>query len=690
MQGVPVLIAGSEDIMTKHMHDLAELSWRLAGFVPNDWLDRSIDDFQTRAEIAPVPANVPGSVQQALRDAGVLPDWTRGLAARACEWVENRHWVFYAELPDAWVRGDYAAGGARDASPTRRARLCCDGLDYEGMVRVNGRAAGTFCGSFIPHTFDLGPYLKPTGNTLEIIFTEPPRWLGQMGFTSRMTEWKTRFNYTWDWTSRLVQLGITDSIRLQICDGPELGQVACTAGLEGDARRPLGSLRIDAEVRGSMPDGGTIEAALTDRDGAVLADATIPCEGFVRDGLRWDKLPIEIWWPNGTGAQPLYHLVIRLLDAGGGELDRVSRRVGFRRIEWRPCDGAPEGAEPWICVVNGRPVFLQGVNWTPVRPNYADVTPDQVRARVEVYRDLGCNLLRVWGGATLESETFYDCCDEMGLMVWQEFPLSSSGLDNWPPEDEIAIREMTGIAESYVMRRRHHPSLIVWCGGNELQGGPDGSKDGIGMPVDQSHPMIAALADLVARLDPTRRFLPTSSSGPRFGADPGDFGKGLHHDVHGPWLLPEGTLDGAERYWSGDDALFRSEVGVPGASPADVIEEYSGGLAVMPASADNPLWRRTLWWIQWPEFLAEHGREPVDLTEFVAWSQDRQAKGLVLAAKSCKGRFPSCGGFIVWMGHDCFPCTANTAIVDYHGRPKPAALALKEVFAATPDAPASS
>ncbi len=674
--------------MAKRTHDLAGLGWKLAGFVPNDWLERSIDDFQMRADVAPVPAKVPGSVQNALRDAGVLPDWTEGLNARACEWVENRHWIFYADLPDSWLSRGAGSPNGGDASRIRT-RLRCDGLDYEGMIRVNGWAAGTFRGSFVPHVFDLSPYLKPTGNTLEIIFTEPPRWLGQMGFTSRMTEWKTRFNYTWDWTSRLVQLGVTGAITLETSDGPELGAVTCRAMVEGDASHPVGTLRIAAEVLGDKLDGMTINATLADRDGAVVEDASVLCAGFAAEGLRWDLLPIELWWPNGMGPQKLYRLVIRMLDADGVEIDRVSRSVGFRTIEWRACDGAPNTAEPWICAVNDRLVFLQGVNWTPVRPNYADVTPEQVRERVELYRDLGCNLLRVWGGATLETEPFYDCCDEMGLLVWQEFPLSSSGLDNWPPEDETAIREMSDIARTYVMRRHHHPSLIVWCGGNELQGGPDGSKEGVGKPVDRSHPMIAALADVVTRLDPGRRFLPTSSSGPRFGADPAEFGMGVHHDVHGPWLLPEGTLDGAARYWEADDALFRSEVGVPGASPADIIGEFSGGLPAMPASADNPLWRRTLWWIQWPEFLEEHGREPVDLDEFVAWSQNRQANGLVLAAKSCKGRFPSCGGFIVWMGHDCFPCTANTAIVDYHGRPKPAALALKEVFMTEPCAPGS-
>jgi beta-mannosidase len=282
----------------------------------------------------------------------------------------------------------------------------------------------------------------------------------------------------------------------------------------------------------------------------------------------------------------------------------------------------------------------------------------------------------------LESHAFYRACDEMGLLVWQEFPLSSSGLDNWPPEDPDAVEQMAAIVESYVVRRCHHASLLLWCGGNELQGGPDGEKAGVGRPIDETHPMIARMAEVVATRDPGRRFLPTSSSGPRFDADPAEFGHGVHHDVHGPWSLPGGTLESARRYWEQDDSLFRSEVGAPGAGPEDLIEEYSGGLPTMPASAENPLWRRSSWWIEWDEFLASCGSDAGDpsLSEFVAWSASRQARALELAARSVKRRFPRAGGFIVWMGHDSFPCTANTAVLDFYGRMKPAARALAEVF----------
>jgi beta-mannosidase len=405
----------------------------------------------------------------------------------------------------------------------------------------------------------------------------------------------------------------------------------------------------------------------------TLADgARVLRTGEFVDTLTWDNLPVERWWPNGHGTQKLYTVTCVPVDGG----ESRSWRVGFKAVRWEPCAGAPAGADPWLCVVNDRPIFLQGVNWSPIRPNFADVTEAEVRTRLETYRDLGCNVLRVWGGAVLEKESFYNACDELGLLVWQEFPLSSSGADNWPPEDPRAIDEMAAIAASYIERRQHHVSLLLWCGGNELQGDLEGGKTGCGKPVTNDHPLIGRLAATVARLDPSRRFLPSSASGPRFVADAKDFGNGLHWDVHGPWRGE------TEEYWQRDDALFRSEVGAPGASPAAVINQYAGGLPVLPGSLANPLWRRVSWWLEWPEFLAEQGREPRDLEEFVAWSQQRQAVFLTRAVAACQGRFPRCGGIILWMGHDSFPCPTNTAILDFHGQEKPAALAVGKLFRA--------
>lgn len=646
----------------KTRFSLSSLEWTLGGAVPYMWQFPMLSDIHTceSLEIPPVAARVPGSVQSALLSAGVLPDWNQGSQYRQCEWVENRHWLYQARIPAGWAR------------PGARLRLVCQGLDDRGWILVNARPVGEFKGSFIPHVFDLTGHVPAEGGLLQIVFDTPPRWLGQFGHTSRMTEWRPRYNYTWDWTARLVQIGIWDEITLEVVEGAEIEHLRAETTLS-----PEGEGRLWLSGRVAGVDGTQVRVRVSGPD--TNLEWTLPAADFNRNGFISPALPVQPWQPNGLGSQPLYQLAVELLGAGGVLHDRQERQVGFKRVAWIACQDAPVEADPWVCVVNGVPVFLQGFNWTPLLPNFADADEALYRNRLEKYRAMGCNILRVWGGAFLEKECFYRLCDEMGILVWQEFPLSSSGIDNWPPEDLQSIADLSEVARSYIARRQHHVSLLCWCGGNELQGGLDGTKTGVGKPVDLSHPLIARFAEIVRAEDPQRRFLATSSSGPRFSADPSEFGKGLHWDVHGPWK-PEGTLEEWEQYWAGMDALFHSEVGAPGASSADLIRAYAGGLPLTPGTYDNPLWRRTLWWIEWPAFVREEGREPASLEEFVAWSQERQARALETVASALKGKFPRCGGVIFWMGHDSYPVTANTAVIDFDGALKPAAHAIARVF----------
>jgi len=649
------------------IHDLSGLPWRLSGWHPYYWLGTVSTESEMRLapDVGPIPARAPGSVQGALREAGILPDWNVRLNSRLCEWVENRHWVFETVLPAEWTE-----------RPGRKT-LECEGLDYEGVVLVNGRRAGTFSNSFVPHVFDLTALLAPGENRLSIVFTGVPEFLGQIGWTSRIVEWKERFNYGWDWVPRLVQIGIWDRIRLVIRDGAAMKETSMYTVC--DAAREEGMVVAAASIEAA--DTARVEVEVTDPDDDQVGVWRFEPKPDMR--LEAGPFPVALWQPNGSGGQPLYRVCVRLLNAGGEELDEERRRVGFREVTWAPCAGASPEADPWICTINGRPTFLQGFNWVPVRPFFADVTEADYRRLLTVYRDLGTNLLRVWGGAVLEKECFYRLCDELGIMVWQEFPLSSSGIDNWPPEAEDAIAGMRSIVRSYIRRRQHHPSLIMWCGGNELQGGLDGGKQGTGKPVDLSHPMIAAQAEVVRQLDPTRRFVPTSASGPRFTADEHEFGRGLHWDVHGPWNQ-HGSLDAWRRYWDGDDALFRSEAGMPGAAPADLIREFGGDMAWPADKRRNPWYGHCGgWWDQWDDYMREGG-DPDDLDAYVAWSRRRQSEALAWAARKCKERFPRMGGILFWMGHDCFPCPVNTAVIDFYGRPKPAAEAIAAVFRSAP------
>jgi beta-mannosidase len=648
--------------------DLSEYRWQLTGWRPLIWKYARVPEttFWVEPEFGPLEGSLPGSVQENLRRVGVLPDWHDGLSSRAVEWVEHRHWMFETELPEM------------EDAPV----FVAESLDYAGWILVNRRIAGTFRGPHQPTEIALasawGDEAGP--RRLAIVFGTPPEVHGQVGYTSETRELKPRFNYSWDWCPRFVPSGARGALLLV----PRTENAMRLIGVRTELEADLQTARV--VVRMELPEGCEVGISLSrQRPAGLAAPAGVEKKFVATAGVnefRFDVPSPELWWPQGAGTQALYHLEIGVRDTAGAVMRSFARTVGFKQVEWRACEGAPMGARPWICVVNGRPLFLQGVNWTPARMAYQDATREEIGSLVGLYRDMGCNLLRVWGGASLESEEFYDACDRAGLLVWQEFPLSSSGLDSVPPRDEQVINELREVARCFVRMRQHHASLLMWCGGNELQEGYEDGDWSKRHPCDESQPCLAAFAEVVAEEDPGRRYLPTSPSGPSFLGKRENFGKGVHHHVHGPWGLGDfKDLDDWRDYWAKDDALFRSEVGVPGCADLELLRRHADGEPLWPL--DTPLWRHAAnWWTQDQRFAAKFAHLPAEeaLAAYVEETRREQAEGLAIAARACKERFPRCGGFIVWMGHDCFPCPSNTSVIDFAGKPKPAWEALREVF----------
>ena len=641
--------------------DLGEFPWSLAGWTPNLWQFETAAETGQRqkAEIPSFPIEIPCSVQAALLRRGMIPDMYTGFQARLFEWVEYRHWSYECRFEC-------------DPVPGHRYELVLPGVDAAGWVRLDGKMIGTFKGAHREHRLGLPSFAGGggRGHLLEIIFDSPVRFAGQFGRTSQMPVDKPRFYYGWDWIPRLVQTALTQTPYLLDLDAPgwELEQL----------RSGVDSLFLQGVATGV--NGLTI--ALYDGE-TLLREQDADSAAFV-SGIELGNLPVAPWHPNLAGEQKLYTLRI----SGEGVETRIVP-VGFKQVRWLPCEGAAPGADPWICEVNGNALFLQGVNWTPIRAFYADIPQSEYRKRLELYRDMGCNLLRVWGGASLEPDFFYAMCDELGLMVWQEFPMSSSGVENVPPSDPEAMREMEQIASHYLKKLPRHVSLLAWSGGNELQRNEAGEAEGCGLPCTTAEPMLAMLEKLVERGDPGRRFMATSASGPFEFGDEAHYGRGELWDVHGPWKWDGALENGWFAHWDGDDSLFRSEFGCPGASPAELIRRHAGEEPVFPCSSDTPWWRYPLdWWSEHEVFEKVNGRPPAALEEYVQWSQARQAEALSYAVKSMKSRFPRCGGAILWMGHDSFPCAANTSLIDFDGNPKPAVAALRELFHAKPGSPA--
>lgn len=384
---------------------------------------------------------------------------------------------------------------------------------------------------------------------------------------------------------------------------------------------------------------------------------------------------VEKWWPSGYGEQALYQIELTIMHENQVFCDRNVKKIGFRSIYFIQNEGAEEGAIPYTLILNDKRVFLKGVNWVPISPFYGSVTTEQYRKYLQRFKDMNCNILRVWGGAILEKHAFYDLCDEMGLMVWQEFPQSSSGINNTPPDGQVFLKKLEEVATVFVKRRRHHASHIIWCGGNELMW--EGFR-----PVDERHSNIKLLKEVVERLDNGKHFLPASASGPRFCADKSEFGKGVHHDVHGPWSY----LGEAEQYsfFNGDDSLFRSETGCPGISRIGALEKYRGKYSIWPPDNNNLYWiHRGAWWIQWKELsklFGEWDANGDEIEDYIKASRFLQSEALRYAIEATRRREPVSSGFIIWMGNEPFPNNANTSVIEYDGTPKPCYYWIRNAF----------
>ncbi len=649
-------------------HSLNGSDWQILGLIPTEWVWRRIGDAATDLDnlrpTAPpwYPATVPGDVQSDLIDAGVLPDPWYEENSRACEWTSQRDWVYRLDFTP---KPDWAG---------RHVRLRFDGVDPSGHIFLNGHHLGDHSGMYVPFEFDVSGLLRygELNHLIVVVDHAPsePDIQGQIGWTSQIRLWKARFAYDWDWCTRLVPIGIWDDVSLIINDQTWIGDVWVRPVLNEalDAATVhittllgcISSMPVHLEVQ-ILRDGNRV--AVSSASGTTDNDSKLSTVIALRNPA--------LWYPNGYGPQNLYEAKVVLKDDGGEILDERSVGFGIRRIKPVANDNAPADSLPYVFEVNGLKTFIKGWNWAPVNQLYGRPHREQYERNLKLAAAAHCNLLRVWGGGLLERESFYSLCDELGIMVWQEFIQSSSGVDNEPGTDEKYLSYCRKTAEAMIPRRRNHPSLVIWCGGNELTRASDG------VPLDKTHPNIKTLAEAVERLDPDRVFLPTSPSGPVFGANPDHLGR--MHDVHGNWNY----LGDPEHYhfFNQIDPLFHSEFGVEGAANRDTIDRAIRPEYQWPPDFSNPHWCfHANWWVDRQSVEKLFG--PLsNMEDYVKASQWVQAEGLRYAIEASRRRKWRTSGTIPWQFNEPWPNVVGTYCVDYYGKPKPAYYAVQSAYA---------
>lgn len=405
-------------------------------------------------------AVVPGCVHRDLRRHELIPDPFYGTNELGLQWIEQHDWEYRAtfQVPPSLLQEETV-------------ELVCDGLDTLATVYLNGRRIAASDNMFVPLRVDVRRGLRPGRNELRFHFASAGKAIETQRPEHRPKEFndsqgrcsvlrKQQCQFGWDWGPRFVTAGIWRDLRLEGRSGPRLASVRVTQAHRGSGPTTKVRLRLTPEW-GSRPGGAadkvTYAVTLT-LAGRVVAEHS----GRARE-LEFDVPDPQLWWPSGQGAQPLYALQVSARAPGGRELGAWSQRIGLRTI--RLDRSKDRWGESFQFVVNGRAVFAKGANWIPVhsfvagleRADYARDLTAAVRANM--------NMVRVWGGGIYEHEAFYDLCDELGLLVWQDFMFACTLY----PGDRAFLASVGREAAGQVARLRHRACLALWCGNNEIE-----------------------------------------------------------------------------------------------------------------------------------------------------------------------------------------------------------------------------
>jgi beta-mannosidase len=649
--------------------DLGGEDWRLAKS-PSDhpiaWeaLD-AVDEW--------LPARVPGNVRADLLRAGRIPDPYFGSQFRASQWVDDYAW---------WLVRDVACSPSADT----RVHLILRGVDYICDLFLNGAHITRHEGMFSPLMFDITPHLGsenrlairleanaclPTqrSNLLERCLNRVEGGISSLpeGFPERRDVLKCQMGFGWDFAPPVRSTGVWDDVCLHLSGHAFIRDVTTWSTFVGAAAKVNVRVDLDAATAGPVILRATLAGESFESEPSVAEVRTELPVGLSQHTLRLAVQEPRQWWPWDHGAPDLYRLRVEVLVAGSPPSDVWEGSVGLRTVTLKE----------WTLHVNGRPVYLRGANWVP-----PDLLPGRVAAAdyevlLGLAREANMNALRVWGGGLREKRAFYDTCDRLGILVWQEFPFACAFITRYPrrPEYLALVRNEVG---AIVRDLRNHPALALWCGGNEFS-------------PRRNAPLIGTLRAAVVEHDPTRPFLPVSPHG----------GDSHFWEVWHGWEPPAAYRQDLARFASEfglqappDEASLRrflpaDEVWPPGPSwtahGAELSKLHRYAAPWLGANAATPGAEREDGTVAEASPVRNQREEssPGELTlvQFIAASQRAQTEGLKIAIEHYRRQKEmGVGGALVWQFNEPWPAIC-WSLVDYYRGRKPAFETVQQLYA---------
>ena len=617
------------------------------------------------------PATVPGCVHTDLLAADAIVDPYLDHNDELQKWIGRTSWRYACTFD--WKTGD-----------AEHVDLVCEGLDTVAEVQLNGAVVGQADNMHLGYRFDVAHAVRPGVNELVIDFSAPlpyaeaiEKRMGKMPYVGNGSNpplphnmmRKMACNFGWDWGPALVTAGVWRPIYLEAWSGARLDGVR---PMVTEARADRAAVEVHLDLgEGSRTDGVEAHITLTDPAGHAVHETSVALGEAAGSPVTLEVTKPKRWWPVGYGDQPLYGLRVELRDAANGTtLQSWSRNIGLRTsrlvTDPDPEPGPLGQGSTFHLEINGQRVYCKGANWIPDDCFPTRVTPQRYRRQIETALAANMNMLRVWGGGIYEDHAFYEACDELGVMVWQDFTLACACYH----EQEPFLSWLDAEARYNIARLSSHASLVLWNGCNEnvwgvYTWGPDWqAMRRENKPWGLKY-YLETFPTALQDLDPTKPYWPASP----YAGSPDVFPNVEEHGNCHIWDVWNGTGD-ARTYLS-HFPRFASEFGFHGpptyptldrAIPQD--QRFHDSPAMVHHNRHDggqPLAN---------ERMADYFVPPKDFDDWLYLAQVVQARSLALGVEWFRALSPWNSGALYWQFNDCWP-VASWSAVDGDQRRKP-------------------
>ncbi|MBB6672985.1 beta-mannosidase [Cohnella nanjingensis] len=632
-------------------------NWQVTGYGPKGEV------------IGPIAGTVPGHVHTDLLKLEMIPDPMWRDQALDVQWVEDFDWVYETEF--VWPEN-----GNRAAAVLR-----FEGLDTLASVYVNDMLVGSADNMFIEHVFSVSDAIVSGSNRIQVRFTSVKTYLQDKDVNryvslfsqDRVYLRKMQCTFGWDWVHRLVSYGIWRPVYLESKPGGSIGNT-CLRTIRLNEHNAELAWEVEAAPG---PEGCRLQLELADPSGVVVWTNECKCEAESVSGRFTLEKP-KLWWPVGYGEACLYRFRTRLVTHQGETVDERCDEIGIRTIEVEEIPD--QQGSSFTIVVNGQRIFAKGGNWVPADPFPSRVTREKYDHLLNALVEGNMNMLRVWGGGIYELPAFWEACNRMGIMISLDFMMACA---QYPETETWFLAAMEKEVKHAIRELRNHPSLIFWCGDNELAMNNKPEDDYWGKIVSAQ-----VTAPLCAELDPSRPYFPTSPyrGSPFNSQDAGDCHFSTWYDID--FILGDMT-DYREQIARGR-GRFLSECATAGSPPfssllkmmtmEDVADEK--GEIWEFRTKDNPYnGQDELTHYRMLEKTAVtlygESEDPVERVKKLEYVQYEFAR---LMGEHYRRRKYATSGLLFWMYNDCWPAS-GWSMIDYYGAPKAGYYGAKNAFA---------